>query len=77
VSVLSAPNARVQGASGDALGGHCVRRGTAAWAVTLWALFAALLGVGAGGGLLWWYEQRLKRAGLNEALFELALDQGY
>ncbi|KAK9843435.1 hypothetical protein WJX81_002486 [Elliptochloris bilobata] len=67
------------GASAEALGGTCVpvRRGTAAWAVVLWALFAALLGVGAGGGLLWWYEQRLKRAGLNEALFELALDQGF
>lgn len=69
----------MQGASSDALGGRCVpaRRGTAAWAVTLWALFAGLLGVVAGGGLLWWWEQRLKRAGLNEALFELALDQGF
>ena len=28
-------------------------------------------------GPLWWWEQRLKRAGLNEALFELALDQGF
>ncbi len=45
--------------------------------MTLWALFAGLLGIAAGGGLLWWWEQRLKRAGLNEALFELALDQGF